>query len=29
MIGWVIVAVGAVVLILGLKADDMKTKISR
>jgi hypothetical protein len=29
IIGWVIVAAGAVILIFGLKVEDKKTKISR
>ena len=29
IMGWIIVAAGAVILIFGLKAEDRKTKISR
>ena len=29
LIGWVIIGAGALVLILGLKADDLRTRISR
>jgi hypothetical protein len=29
LIGWAIVAAGAAVLIFGLKADDLRTRISR
>jgi hypothetical protein len=29
IIGWAVLAVGAIILIFGLKVDDMRTRISR